>query len=45
MNNSLCGNLFLSSLIIFDDNLKIAVAEYFFAADFDLLSCEFDNLR
>ena len=44
VNNSLCGKLASSSelSIIFDDNLKIKSVQ-FFIADFNLLSCEFDN--
>ena len=43
-NNNLCGKLASSSElpIIFDDNLKITSTP-FFIADFNLLSCEFDN--
>ena len=44
VNNNLCGKLASSSglPIIFDDNLKNTSVP-FFIADFNLLSCEFDN--
>ena len=44
VNNNLCGKLTSSSelLIIFDDNLKITSVPLFIA-DFNLLSCDFDN--
>ena len=41
VNNNLRGKLVSSSLIIFDDNLK--TISFFFIADFNLLSCEFDG--
>ena len=44
VKNNLCGKLVSSSelQIIFDDNLKITSVSLFIA-DFNLLSCEFDN--
>ena len=44
VNNNLCGKLVSSSElpIIFDDNLKTTSVS-FLIADFNLLSCEFDN--
>ena len=45
LNNNLCGKLVSSSElpIIFDENLKTTSVP-FFIADFNLLSCEFDNV-
>ena len=44
VNNNLCWKLVSSSElpILFDDNLKTTSVP-FFVADFNLLSCEFDN--
>ena len=44
VNNNLCGKLFssLESPKTFEESLKVTLVP-FFIADFNLLSCEFDN--